>query len=63
MCTHNINGLKCSLAKLTNLFEFIVQKQINICTITDMNLTDSEGFFAIHPQYKKDYRVFWVSKE
>ena len=56
--THNINSLKSNLHKLTNLMEYITQQNIDIFTITDTNLTDQEGFFTIHPQYKSTHRIF-----
>ncbi len=61
--THNINGLKSNPNKLTNLMEHIIQQKIDVCTLTDTNLMEREGFFTIPSRYKDTYRIFWASRD
>src|SRR5437016_2941962 len=61
--THNINGLKTSPQKLTNILEFATKEQINILTITDTNLSTRDGPFTIHPKFADSYKIFWNDKD
>ncbi len=55
--------MKSDPNKLTNLMEFINQQHIDICTLTDTNLTANEGLFTIPARFKDTYKIFWASRD
>src|SRR6266496_2997106 len=61
--THNANGLKSTVHKLTNVLQFADEHQVDIMTITNINLTESEGKFAIHQYYANHFAIQWASKD
>ena len=59
IATHNINGLKKNNQKIEKLYEWLIDNEIDIISLSEMNISSKEAFFITRNM--KEYKSFWAN--